>query len=175
MPRTLHQEWITALDRPISGPYPALAQEVRKLLGHDSPNGSRFLTGRMAAFKCGVNAASITDAANGYRLRMETLSKIAIGLGGDVDALLRAGGLSDYARPPHRKFGIDLGIGPEETEMLNLFSDLDPEKRQMLLAIARTVNAVRPATSPNLKGAGAKKKQGESQNGVTGDQNGVHA
>ncbi len=174
MPRTLHQEWITALARPVSGPHPALAKEIRHLLGYDSPNGNRFLTGRMACVKCGVNAASITDAANGHAIRMETLSKIAIGLGGDVDALLRAGGLGHYARAPHRKVGVDLGIGPEETELLNLFSDLDAEKRQMLLAIARTVNAVRPVTLPNLKGANLKDAKPKQSNEKE-DQNGVHA
>ena len=172
MPRTLHQEWVAANERQITGPHPALANEVRKLLGYDSPNGSHFLTGRMACVKCGVNAASITDATNGYPLRMETLYDISIGLGGDVDALLRAGGLSRYARPPHRQVGVGTGDDPEETELLNLFTDLDPEKRRLLLAIARTINAVRPNTPLNIK----DKKDTKRPEQPGGDQeNGLHA
>ena len=139
MPRTIAEEYRLAIQRPADGPYPALAAEVRKLLGYDSPGGERFMTARAASAKCGVAAASLTGALRGDRLSVESLLKIATGLGGDPDQLLRVAGYSEYSRPPRRRVGAGDTGDPNEIELTNIFRDLLPDRKRLLVAIARTM------------------------------------
>ncbi|MGI4792017.1 MAG: LexA family protein [Janthinobacterium lividum] len=86
-----------AAARPIDGPFPEFAREIRHLLGYYAEDRRNFMTSRMAHRKTGVNYSTIASMTRGVRGSEDTIRKIAKGLGGDVDILLRLAGYESFS------------------------------------------------------------------------------
>lgn len=149
MPRTIEEERAVALRRPITGKYPTLAKEVRRLLGYEEDDIKHFMTARQAASRAKISYGSMCDAVRGDRLRYESLVKLAVGLDGDRDKLLNLAGYDakDYGHGHLSPAALSLlneqGLDgtPDAAHLLGIYQDLSPERRQMLLAIARVVQS----------------------------------
>ncbi|MGI4792018.1 MAG: hypothetical protein ACRYFS_24610 [Janthinobacterium lividum] len=141
MPLTLENEKIRAIARPITGKYPALAKEVRRLMGYGGDRN--FLTGRKLSVLCGASYTAVNNLTRGDRVEEGTLIKIANGLKTDPSHLLTLAGYpaSEYTRGGIvDKWGLD-GDDPLAAEMLGIYHDMTPSRRSMLVSIARAVKA----------------------------------
>ncbi len=149
MPRTIEEERAVALRRPIQGQYPALAKEVRRLLGYETEDIKQFMTARQAASLAGISYGSMCDAVRGDRLRYDSLVKMATKLGGDPDKLLSLAGYDakDYGRGHLSPAALSLlneqGLddSPDAAHLLEIYQNLSPERRQLLLAIAHAIQS----------------------------------
>ena len=99
-----------ALLRPIDGPFKEFAQEVRRLMGYYAEERRPFLTSRMASRKTGVNYSTIASMTRGVRGSEETIRKIASGLGGRADHLLRLAGYESFPADLLSQIGPDVDI-----------------------------------------------------------------
>src|SRR5438105_4212388 len=94
-------------EKPITGRYPQLAQEMRRL--------TRGMSARQAARRTGVNYATLSVMLHGDRASMESTVKIARGLGADANRLLELSGYPVVHPPladPLLKVGREVDATP---------------------------------------------------------------
>jgi transcriptional regulator with XRE-family HTH domain len=91
--------------RPITGPYPALAREVRWLMGWNRGDRNRaFLSTRQAADATGVNHSTIAALTRGDRASERSLQQISDALLGDLQRLLFLAGYRMDESPARLRF-----------------------------------------------------------------------
>lgn len=97
--------------RPVNGPYPEYAREVRRLLGYYSEDRRSFLSLRMAEGKTGVKHTTIGTMARGFRADVYNTRRFAESLSGDPDRLLAMGGhLVEFVPDRLSRIGPDVDI-----------------------------------------------------------------
>ncbi len=140
MPATLEEEHRKALKRPIDGPYPDLAREVRRLMGHGNHDPERpFLTSRMGQNKSGVHYATIASAMRGFRVKEDALFRLAYGLGGDAKLLLSLAGYPPSAYFIRASAALAKTDDAGEDEIRAIYQRLPLSSRKLLLSLARSV------------------------------------
>lgn len=78
-----------AANIPIDGRYPELGHAIRDLLGWTHESDRTYYSSRAASRLTGVNYVSIGNASRGDRPSVDSLKKLAQGLNGDTNHLLR--------------------------------------------------------------------------------------
>lgn len=132
---------------PIDGEYPDFAKAVRYLLGWSEDSDRPYLSTRAAQSKTGVNFTTISMAARGFRGKEDTVKKIAVGLGGDVDELLL---LADYVpkgrREELRSWTDSIITDPPYDPSREITGSYDPDD----VYVAAQDNGMSPADAKKL-------------------------
>ena len=134
MPRTLEAEKELAVARPITGPYPEFARELRRLMGHTDERP--FLTGRMLSQKSHVSYTTIGEAMRGYRPGEASIQRLAHVLDADAGRLMR---LAKYPASNYPPLPSIPETEAEESFILSVFRTLSPSGRRTLLAVAEAI------------------------------------
>lgn len=151
MPETEERLIERAHARRPDGPYPDLAREMRRLMGHDpdpdlgpGQQSRPWLSTRAAESITGVNRMTIADALRGFRASAEVLLRFARTLGGDSWELLLASGYPAHDLLPPRAAGYDSALSPDEDALVGLCRRLPHAQRRLLLSLARAVEESAP-------------------------------
>ena len=114
------------------GPYPELAAEIARLMGHGENTDRNYLSTRMAEKKTGVTYNYFAFLLRGRRVGANSLIQIAKGLRGDPLLLLRLAGYTE-----------DQQVGniadQAENEIIAIYREFDQTGQDALLAVARAL------------------------------------